>query len=75
MSNSIPWKKDRSRLGYWMDNHNISQQWLGNKTGLNRSTITELCNNSEYTPHNATRATIIKALRQVDPNVSASDFW
>lgn len=72
---NVPWKKFRTQLGDWMDRKNVSQQWLADKTGISRSTVTLLCGDSDYIPHNATRSKVIKALRQVDPNVSASDFW
>lgn len=71
----VPWRKRRSKLGEWLDRNNVTQDWLGKKTGLSKNTLTELCGDPEYRPHNSTRTTIIKALRQVDPNVSAPDFW
>lgn len=58
-----------------MDSYNVSQDWLAEKAGLNKNTVTGLCSDEDYVPRNATRTKIIKALRQVDPNVSAPDFW
>jgi hypothetical protein len=75
MGDLISWRKRRSQLGAWMDRNKVTQDWLVQKTGLSRNTLTELCGDPNYIPRNATRSTIIKALRQVDPNVSASDFW
>lgn len=72
---NLPWRKQRTSLGRWIDNRGITQDWLVGKTGLNKSSISDLCNDEDYVPRNATRTKIIKALRQVDPNVSASDFW
>jgi predicted XRE-type DNA-binding protein len=71
----LPWMKSRSRLGKWMDKNGISQEWLSKQTGINRNGVSDLCDGTVNNPRSGTRATIIKALRQVDPNVSASDFW
>ena len=74
MEKMIPWKKPRSKLGSWMDQNKVSQEWLRKETGLNKSTISELCS-EDCSPHNETRRNIIKALRKIDPLVSASEFW
>jgi len=69
------WMKERSRLGKWIDRKEITQEWLVKITGLSRNAISDLCDGTVNNPRSATRAKIIKALRQVDPNVSASDLW
>jgi|GEM_PF-6743218 len=69
------WKKKRSKLGQWLDDHSLSQTWLVQQTGIHRSSITELCNGKVVNPQTETRQKIIKALSQVDPNVSAQEFW
>ncbi|MEF3309327.1 helix-turn-helix transcriptional regulator [Paenibacillus sp. GYB004] len=67
--------KPRTKLGEWMDSRGIKQTWLEEKTAYSKNTISAVCNNSEYTPNLKTIQKIIKALREVDPSVSASDFW
>lgn len=69
------WMKERSRLGKWLDRKGLTQEWLKNETGLNRSSISDLCDGTVSNPRSVTRMKIIKALRQVDPNVSANDIW
>jgi hypothetical protein len=69
------WMKSRSRLGKWLDRKGITQEWLLMETGLNRSSISDLCDGTVENPRSETRVKIIKALRKVDPNVSASEFW
>ncbi|MGO4346309.1 helix-turn-helix domain-containing protein [Paenibacillus sp. MCAF9] len=69
------WMKDRSRLGKWLDRKGVTQEWLAKETGLNRSSISDLCDGTVNSPRSGTRSKIIKALRQYDPNVSASEFW
>ena len=71
----LPWKKTRTRLGHWIDKNKVTQEWLVKATGFDRNTISALCGDIEYNPRNTTRTKIIKALRQIDPNVSASEFW
>jgi len=67
--------KNRSRLGKWIDRKGITQEWLTEVTGLSRNAISDLCDGTVENPRSVTRAKIIKALRQVDPDVSASEFW
>lgn len=69
------WMKGRSTLGEWLDRHKVSQEWLVNETGLSRNSVSDLCDGTVKSPRSATRVKIIKALRKVDPNVSAYDFW
>ena len=67
--------KRRTKLGEWMDNRGIKQEWLRNKMDSNKNTVTSLCNNPEYMPNLKTIQSIIKALREVDPSVRADRFW
>jgi predicted transcriptional regulator len=69
------WIKSRSRLGKWLDRKGVTQEWLVKETGISRSSISDLCDDTVSSPRSETRSRIIKTLRQVDPNVSASDFW
>jgi predicted transcriptional regulator len=69
------WMKSRSRLGKWLDRKGVTQEWLVKETRISRSSISDLCDSTVGSPRSETRSKIINALRQVDPNVSASDFW
>lgn len=67
--------KKRTKLGKWLDNRGISQAWLKEKTGLNKNTIGELSSDIERMPTQRTMKKILKAIREVDPNVKTDDFW
>lgn len=69
------WMKPRSRLGKWLDRKGLNQEWLSKETGISSNSISDLCSGGVESPRSVTRSKIIKALRRVDPNVSASDFW
>lgn len=67
--------KKRSKLGKFLDKHNLDQEWLVRKSGLGRNTIGDLANGSKRSPTTRTIQKILKALREVDPNVRADDFF
>ncbi len=67
--------KPRTKLGKWIDYRGIKQEWLIKRSGLGRNTITWACGDPEYIPSGTTMQKILKALREVDPSVRASDFW
>lgn len=68
--------KNRSKLGRWLDQRGISQSWLAKESGVNRNTINELAaGNTDRSPTTRTIGKIIKALKKVDPNVKADDFF
>lgn len=68
--------KKRSKLGKWLDKNDITQEWLIRKAGVGRNTISDLTSGeSDREPTTRTIKKILKALREVDPNVKADDFW
>ncbi|OMF54663.1 transcriptional regulator [Paenibacillus rhizosphaerae] len=67
--------KRRSKLGRWFDARGMKQGWLIDNAGVNKNTASALCNDPNYSPTLPTIRKIIKALRRIDPNVNASDFW
>ncbi len=67
--------KKRTKLGKFLDKHNIEQEWLVRKSGLGRNTIGELANNFDRYPTQKTMQKILKTLREVDPRIKADDFW
>lgn len=67
--------KRRTKLGKWLDARGIKQEWLATKSGVSKGTVTNICNESDYTPNVSTIKKIIKALREIDPSVKADKFW
>jgi DNA-binding XRE family transcriptional regulator len=67
--------KPRTRLGEWLDNRGIRQDWLVKKSKLHKTTVSALCGDSDYSPSLTTIQKIIKALKEIDPNVNGSKFW
>lgn len=68
--------KKRSKLGKWLDKRGISQTWLSKKAGVARNTINDLCSgDSDREPNTRTVKKIVKALREVDPNINSNDFF
>ncbi|MDT3762950.1 helix-turn-helix transcriptional regulator [Priestia filamentosa] len=68
--------KKRSKLGEWLDKRGVSQQWLANNSKVSRSTVSELCQaDGKHAPTQKTMAKILKALRNIDPNIKVDDFW
>lgn len=68
-------EKKRSKLGKWLDKRGISQTWLANKAGVNRNTINELTGDTDRAPTTRTVNKLLKALREIDPNAKADDFF
>ena len=68
--------KKRSKLGKWLDDRGISQQWLAKTSKVSRSTVSELCKgDAEHAPTQSTIKRIMNALRKIDPNAKVEQFW
>jgi transcriptional regulator with XRE-family HTH domain len=67
--------KARSRFGKWIDRKGIKQQWIAEKSGVSRGTISQLAQEDSRVPTLKNAQRIIKALREIDPNVKQDDFW
>lgn len=68
--------KKRSKLGKWLDKRGISQTWLAKSSGVNRNTINALAaGDNEREPNTRTIKKIVKALKEIDPNVKSNDFF
>jgi transcriptional regulator with XRE-family HTH domain len=67
--------KPRTRLGRWLDSKGITQEWLVRKTKLNRTTISKIASDDEYSPTLPTIKKIMNAIREIDPNAKSDDFW
>ncbi|MBD8138494.1 helix-turn-helix transcriptional regulator [Peribacillus frigoritolerans] len=66
--------KPRSKLGRWLDDRGISQEWLIKTSKVSRTTISELCADKRE-PTLGTIKKIMKAIRQVDPGARSEDFF
>jgi predicted transcriptional regulator len=66
--------KKRSNIGKWLDRRGITQEWLMKQSKLGRSTVSDLCS-GKRTPTLPTVKKIMVALKKIDPNVKAEDFF
>ena len=67
--------KQRTKLGEWLNNKGIKQEWVAEKGGVGRTTVSNACTDPDYIPSGTTIQKIIKALREIDPGVRADRFW
>ncbi len=67
--------KKRSKFGKWIDKRGISQQWVSAKSGVNRNTVGKIASDPDYVPTGTTIKKILTAVRAIDKNVRAEDFW
>jgi putative transcriptional regulator len=68
--------KPRSKLGRYIDKHEITQVDLSKKSGVSRTTIGNLCSNDGFEPNMRTAKKIVRALRELTgKNVDYDDFW
>jgi DNA-binding XRE family transcriptional regulator len=67
--------KRRTKLGRWLDRNGRTQGELAKAAGVNKETISKACNDANYSPTIKTAGKIMKALRKLDPNVKAEDFF
>ncbi|WP_440604610.1 helix-turn-helix domain-containing protein [Bacillus sp. GB_SG_008] len=68
-------RKNRTKLGKWLDRHGIEQQELEEETGVSRNTISRLCNNKSHMPSFPVVQKIIRAIKKVERNAKVTDFW
>jgi predicted regulator of amino acid metabolism with ACT domain len=67
--------KQRSKLGRFVDKNGIPVVALAKESGVNRKTLGRACADPYYIPTGSTMKKILKALRQIDPSISANSFW
>jgi predicted transcriptional regulator len=67
--------KPRSKIGKFLDKRGISQEWLVEKSGVSRNTISQLCMDDNYDPKLSTVRQVIRALRKIDKSVKIDDFF
>jgi predicted transcriptional regulator len=67
--------KPRSKIGKFLDKRGISQEWLVEKSGVSRNTISQLCMDDNCDPKLSTVRQVIRALRKIDKSVKVEDFF
>ncbi|WP_105101323.1 helix-turn-helix transcriptional regulator [Microbulbifer pacificus] len=67
--------KKRTDLGRWLDKNGYSQEELVEESGVSRNTISKACSDSNYYPSIKVMKKILKAVREVDPELTIDDFW
>jgi hypothetical protein len=71
----LSWKKPRTPLGKWLDDRNLSQEWLITAAEINKNTATTLCSDGKHVPTEETRRKVMRAIKTVDDSASAQEFW
>jgi hypothetical protein len=64
-----------SRLGLWMEKHNLHSEWLACQSGVNKSTIEMLTRTNYKKPNMLVMRKIYSSLKKVDHTIKLSDFW
>lgn len=69
--------KKRSKLGKWLDERGINQQWLVKEANVSKDTISKLCKDDDASDSITfkTARKVLKAIRKIDPAVKVDDFW
>ncbi|KOO46392.1 helix-turn-helix transcriptional regulator [Priestia koreensis] len=67
--------KKRTKLGKFLDKHGRTQQELAKAAGVNKETVSKACSDPDYSPTVKTLSKLMKALRKLDSNVKAEDFF
>lgn len=68
--------KQRSRFGKFIDKNGLSQQDIVKESGVNRGTISRICQGDAFQPSLKNGNKIIKALKKLTgKNVDYNDFW
>lgn len=68
--------KPRSRFGKFLDKNNLSQQDIVKESGVNRGTISRICQGDAFQPSLKNGNKIIRALKKLTgKNVDYNDFW
>lgn len=73
----LPWfKKPRSKLGKFLDDHNLKQKEVAKASGVKEATLSRVCNISSVSPTAKNASKILKTLRKLTgKNVDYTDFW
>lgn len=67
--------KKRTKFGKWIDKRGIKQIELEEAAKLGRATISNMCNDKDYSPKYGTFERVKRALRKMGHDVEYKDFW
>ncbi|APH07209.1 helix-turn-helix domain-containing protein [Bacillus weihaiensis] len=67
--------KKRSKIGKFIDKHGYSQEDLCKVAKIGRNTASRICSDPQYSPSLSTIQKVMKAIRKIDPNAKADDFF
>lgn len=67
--------KPQSKLGKFIAKHGYTIQDLSEVSKVNRNTVGKICSDSNYLPSAKTIKKIMTAIRKLDPNAKADDFF
>ncbi|MGW9128123.1 transcriptional regulator [Paenibacillus chitinolyticus] len=67
--------KKRSKLGKYLDNRGIKQNWLVEAAELDKNTVSQLAKDDDWLPTSRTMKRVLEALRRAGHNVRQDDFW
>ena len=67
--------KERTIFGKWVDKHE-SQEWVVKNCGVDKNTVSKLCNKKDYKPNRSTQGRIILGLSKNGySGYVEDDFW
>jgi hypothetical protein len=66
--------KPRTPFGYFLDKNGIKQDYFMERSGLNRETVSRLCNSKDAF-HVETKRKAVGTLRRMGFDVEFADFW
>jgi hypothetical protein len=64
-----------TKLGIWLERHNLDLVWLCDNTNLSESRLLPVLCDSSYKPDGTTMRIILSHLKEVAPDSKLSDFW
>ncbi|WP_110928754.1 helix-turn-helix domain-containing protein [Bacillus massiliglaciei] len=67
--------KKRSKVGKLIDKHGYTQEELVEASGVSRNTVSKVCNDPDYVPSPNVLKKLMKAIRSIDANAKADDYF
>lgn len=68
-------ERDKTNLGKFLDNHDISIREFSLKSGVNESTMKQLCIEPSHFPRSKTIRRVMDVVRRIEPEAQISDFF
>lgn len=68
--------KPRSKLGKFLDRHDLTQEEVSKVSGVSKSTLSRLCKGNAFHPSFKNQNKLINTLRKLTgENINHTDFW